>query len=648
MARRFLRATPEIGKTPINLACINAYPYTFACWVLISTAISAAETFLGIFTSTNAGECSVIGMDTTQHPQVGHSFTSGAAMTFGTSATALTIGRWTHIAGVFTNATNRAIWVDGVSAATDVTSLAFPPTQDSCAIGALNTLAGGNGTTGDIAECAMWNVALLAPDLLKLANGFRPDEVSIGSLVFYVPMRDGSNAAKERNQARQRVGNSTDPLANGDITWTGTSPSPHPPKVRESQLLLPAWYSQARPPHLKTPVVTGTTQFLTVGGGLTPAGALFFQVNLGPRGGLTPSGVAKMQVSKALSGALTPTGKAILQAQKAFTGGETPTGKVIFQVNKGLSGPLTPSGVVAKQIGKSLGGGETPTGVVAKQVNKLLGGGLTPTGVLTTLKVVLLALSGALTPTGKATMQAQKALGGGLTPVGTLVRQILKGLSGAITPVGTYAFKVLKSMGGGLTPTGALSTIKVVLLSVGGTIAPTGKAAMQVAKSFGGISSPSGSLRFLVAKVLGGVTAPAGTLSVLVKKTLGGGLSPTGLLTTVKVVLLSAGGALTPTGKVAFSVGKGFGGVLAPSGALAKKVLKVLGGLLTPVGTLTTQGGTGPGPTSPGAGEGYPTFLNVSGSYPKLSITSQSPLLDTSSMLSGFNTDGRHPLVDSS
>jgi len=92
-----------------------------------------------------------------------------------------------HICGVFTSATSREIFVNGISGGTNSGSSTLND-LDQPAIGSRNSGSFGLFWDGLIAEAAIWTAALNADEIGSLADGMTCDKVDPQSLVFYAPL----------------------------------------------------------------------------------------------------------------------------------------------------------------------------------------------------------------------------------------------------------------------------------------------------------------------------------------------------------------------------------------------------------------------------------------------------------------------------
>lgn len=102
-----------------------------------------------------------------------------------TTTTGATINTWHHAAAVFYADNNRAVFIDGGSKGTNITSITETMTITYSSIGALYTPLLGNHMDGIIAEVAFHDVALTDEEVAMLAEGFSPYFVQASHLYAY-------------------------------------------------------------------------------------------------------------------------------------------------------------------------------------------------------------------------------------------------------------------------------------------------------------------------------------------------------------------------------------------------------------------------------------------------------------------------------
>lgn len=171
----------EAASTPLPSSSNTVF--TLAAWYKPSSISNGTVLGCG---STSGSEYIALGMDGSG--KVFIEVPAGDGLSTGT----LTSGAWSHIAGVQASATSRTGYLDGV-AGTAHTSSYTPGPFNTTTIGGL-MLSGSrlSFAGGDIAECAIWNVALTAAEVASLAAGFVPLLIRPASLVFYAECKGNS------------------------------------------------------------------------------------------------------------------------------------------------------------------------------------------------------------------------------------------------------------------------------------------------------------------------------------------------------------------------------------------------------------------------------------------------------------------------
>jgi hypothetical protein len=103
-------------------------------------------------------------------------------------SSSFTTGQWRHACSVFTSNASRTAYVDGVAGTPNTSSLTQTANPTNLNIGARTRSSTDGYFDGDLAECAIWNVALTAAEITALAKGFSPRRIRPQSLLFYAPL----------------------------------------------------------------------------------------------------------------------------------------------------------------------------------------------------------------------------------------------------------------------------------------------------------------------------------------------------------------------------------------------------------------------------------------------------------------------------
>jgi hypothetical protein len=184
MSRTFVRASSQFLEKASSV--ITAYPYTLSVWVNpASTANAMSALSVG---ATVGADYIVIGMNGTVGAGKVFFEVTGGVDANGT--TVLSAGTWNHLAAVGVSATSRILYVNGVQDGTNTTSVAITAANlNTNTIGALeNAGARVSFFDGSIAEAGMWNAALTADEIKRLAKGKPPLDIRPSKLVVYAPV----------------------------------------------------------------------------------------------------------------------------------------------------------------------------------------------------------------------------------------------------------------------------------------------------------------------------------------------------------------------------------------------------------------------------------------------------------------------------
>lgn len=113
---------------------------------------------------------------------------SGVVTAISATGSQYTAGDWQHFCAVFSSATSRLVYMDGVAGTENTNDVDLTG-------GDTNKLTIGEYAStwnremnGHLADCALWNVALSAAEVLILAKGYTAIQVRPESLVSYYPL----------------------------------------------------------------------------------------------------------------------------------------------------------------------------------------------------------------------------------------------------------------------------------------------------------------------------------------------------------------------------------------------------------------------------------------------------------------------------
>lgn len=170
-------------------AVVSAYPFTIAGWFNGSIG-SSAQMLAGQYDS-------AVAFNGTGQCRVGIAFGGGitassSAGAIATSSTTYTTNTWAHACGVFNSATDRRAFLNGGGKGTSATSAAagsFNRTSFGVGDGSAASSPFAPAGTGDLAEWAIWNVALSDADIAALGgNPISPFLIRPDTLVGYWEM----------------------------------------------------------------------------------------------------------------------------------------------------------------------------------------------------------------------------------------------------------------------------------------------------------------------------------------------------------------------------------------------------------------------------------------------------------------------------
>lgn len=193
-------------------APVTAAPFSIACWAR-SDDETAAQAAISI------GDKDVTGhfWDILFVGNVAGDPIRFRALAGGTAGSAEAVGidyaanTWYHVCGVETSSTSRAVFVNGGAKGTNATNRS-PANADNVTVGADGNSTPSSPFSGDIAEAAVWSVALTDAEVAVLGTGVPAFMVRPASLVFYAPLVRGAIDIRSGNV----------------LTITGATVSAHP------------------------------------------------------------------------------------------------------------------------------------------------------------------------------------------------------------------------------------------------------------------------------------------------------------------------------------------------------------------------------------------------------------------------------------
>jgi hypothetical protein len=223
-------------------APVTATPCTLACW-FYSDDLTVNQNLIGLGNSgATRGQIRILAAGNVGGDPVRAQQQDAVSAATGNadSSSGYSANTWHHACGVFTTDDDRTVYLDGGSSVnnTDVTG---DPSIDHMSIGVLWRSDLIQYMSGNIAEAAVWNVALTAAEAATLATGYSPLFVRPASLISYWPLL--------RNEDQDRVGDY-------DLTNSGGGVAAHPGIIYpQPRLFIPIaavaaagnpWYAYAQ------------------------------------------------------------------------------------------------------------------------------------------------------------------------------------------------------------------------------------------------------------------------------------------------------------------------------------------------------------------------------------------------------------------
>lgn len=172
-------------------AVVTAVPLTIACWAKTSIT-GSTQRMPGIFRSNVAagGSCFSLAVDASNKIDA-NAQNDSAGQSHALTSTTISANTWFHACAVFASATSRSAYLNGAGKGT-ATGNITPGSLDRTSIGVIDQTSAiqpfAPSGTGDIAEAAIWNIALSDADVVSLALGIPPFLVHPEALVAYWPL----------------------------------------------------------------------------------------------------------------------------------------------------------------------------------------------------------------------------------------------------------------------------------------------------------------------------------------------------------------------------------------------------------------------------------------------------------------------------
>lgn len=197
MARSFVLASNQyLEKTGVSSFPITAYPFTLFGRAQVTTALTESKdvVLLSLVDTVDNLSYMQIGFFHTDPSHVLNARLTARNTSIGLiNSGTLTEGQIYSLVGVFTSATDREFFVDGVSVGTDATSVTLPSSLDVISVGRNGRGAPFGAFDGDIHEAGISDVAWDVNDAIAYAKGLAGSQIKPESLVSYWPLWSGES-----------------------------------------------------------------------------------------------------------------------------------------------------------------------------------------------------------------------------------------------------------------------------------------------------------------------------------------------------------------------------------------------------------------------------------------------------------------------
>jgi len=183
MARKFVAASNQYLYNAN--AVKDAVPLTMACWV---KPADVSASYIPMSLTDTAGQIDYfcLQLTITTGTLVARTRSVGGGDNAET-ANVVTAGKWHHICGVWAATDDRKSYLDAGTAGTGTADLT-PAGIDTTSIGAHKDSVILQHLNGQIAEAAIWDVALSTDEIKQLAHGMSPYLVNRANLLAYWPL----------------------------------------------------------------------------------------------------------------------------------------------------------------------------------------------------------------------------------------------------------------------------------------------------------------------------------------------------------------------------------------------------------------------------------------------------------------------------
>lgn len=210
-------------------------PVTMACWYRVDS-VSSSMGLMCLRSAANGALRLAYRGDLVNDPIYAVVRTTGGMFADASVDSGVAANTWAHAAAVFASTTSRTAYTNGTAGTTDTTSRDAGTSINTVDVGHIGTAT---PLDGQVAEAAVWTVALTTAEIALLADGLSPLFVRPQSLAFYAPLFGRAGAGGEEE----------DWVGGAPLTATGSPTVTDHPRIiyprRRSMIFVPAAVSGA-------------------------------------------------------------------------------------------------------------------------------------------------------------------------------------------------------------------------------------------------------------------------------------------------------------------------------------------------------------------------------------------------------------------
>lgn len=185
MSYNFVAASSQYLE--VDASPVTAAPLTVSCWfrTTLTTSVDRVLTALA-----NSGTTQDYFYLEQYAAEIYAASASAAGQSFAGSASTVTTNTWTHAGAVYASASSRVTYLNGTVGTPETTSRT-PVGINRISVGRTGSSTPFGYHNGDIAEVAIWDVALSGADMTALAAGDSPMSLATEPVRYWRLKTDG-------------------------------------------------------------------------------------------------------------------------------------------------------------------------------------------------------------------------------------------------------------------------------------------------------------------------------------------------------------------------------------------------------------------------------------------------------------------------